>query len=1316
MQHEPQTQPDIDAIADAIDSCMAFDRRALRDGVRRARRLARDGKPNDKLVARLRRRMESSRRLRARRLDSRPTPHYPPELPVSERREEIKRAIAEHQVVILCGETGSGKTTQLPKICLELGRGVDGAIGHTQPRRIAARSVAARIARELGQKVGGAIGYKVRFTDETAPETLVKVMTDGVLLAETQGDRDLSRYDTIIIDEAHERSLNIDFLLGYLRRLLPKRPDLKVIVTSATIDPDRFSAHFDEAPIIEVSGRTYPVEVEYRAYEKEGGAGEEEHLEGEELEEAVLGAVDEACAAGPGDILVFLSGEREIRDLADALRERKGAAPLDVLPLYARLSADEQGRVFAPSKRRRVVLATNVAETSLTVPGIRFVVDPGLARISRYSARSRVQRLPIEKISQASADQRKGRCGRIGPGVCFRLYSQEDFEARPEFTDPEILRTNLAGAILQMKALGLGDLEKFPFIDPPDRRLVRDGVETLVELQALDEKDKLTDIGRDLARLPVDPRIGRMLQAARDAGALREALIICAGLSIQDPRERPVDHRDEADLAHARFASEESDFLTLLTIWRAFHTERAKRSRSGLRKWCASAWLSYPRMREWIETQRQLSLIVRELGWAAGEHALRAHDTTGEVDYPALHRSLLAGLVSFVGRKRERGHEYEGPRGMAFHIFPGSGLFSAGPEWVMAAELVRTTRLYARTVAKVQPLWIEKAAGPLVRKSYVDPHWSRRRGRVIAYENVALWGLPLIERRVVHYGKINPRVGRDLFIQHALVDGEVDIDAPFLEHNKALEDEIRRLEAKARSEAILADPTRRFAFYDALVPRGVYTAKQFEEWRRNAERANPTLLYMDRSDLVEEEPEVTPESHPDEAEIAGATVKLEYRLQPGHEEDGLTVAAPLSSLQSLDQQDLDWMAPGLIRERIIERIRTLPKRVRTSFVPAPNFAKRCMEGLERSQEPLDEAIARRLESIAGTQIPREVWAAEPLPAHLRVNLRVLDEEGQVLASGRDLRRMKHDLRDRLEQHLADLRDSAWNRDDVREWDFGELPESVQVRSGDAVVAAYPAIVEEGARVHLRLLPTRERAEAETARGVRRLYMLALKGELRWHAERLPKFERMALHYAPLGDASDLRADLMARIVERVFVADRPLPRTREAFESRFDEGWKVIGPTADEVCILVDNILLRRQAIAAALEQAPAAWSRIASDIEAQVGALATPGFVRTTPWKWLQQVPRYLAACEERLQRLRHGGEDAARRDEAMLANIERCEAAYRERRAKHEQEGVQDPNLDEFRWAIEEYRVSLFAQRLGTLQPISAQRMERLWSRVRP
>jgi len=1308
-----QTTTTLDAIAGGLNACMTADRGALRSGLARARRLAQEGKPNDRLLSRLARRYESSRTLRERRRASVPAPHYPPDLPVSERREEIRRAIEAHQVVVVCGETGSGKTTQLPKICLELGRGVDGAVGHTQPRRIAARSVASRIAKELRTMPGAQVGYKVRFADETAPETLVKVMTDGVLLAETQSDRDLTRYDTIIIDEAHERSLNIDFLLGCLKRLLPRRPDLKVVITSATIDPKRFSEHFDDAPIIEVSGRTYPVEIRHRPFEEKP----DEHLEGEDLERAVLAAVDEACAAGPGDILVFLSGEREIRDLALALRERSGGERLETIPLYARLGAEEQGRVFQPSKRRRVVLATNIAETSLTVPGVRYVIDPGLARVSRYSPRSRVQRLPIEKVSQASARQRAGRCGRIGPGVCIRLYSEEDFDSRPAFTDPEILRTNLAGAILQMKALGLGEIERFPFIDPPDRRQVRDGLETLRELQAIDDKGRVTEVGRELARLPVDPRLGRMMQAARDFACLREAVIICAGLEVQDPRVRPAERRDEADLAHAQFQNEQSDFLTLLNLWRRFHAERAKRSRSGLRAWCAQAWVSYPRMREWIETQRQLSQIVREWGWFSGDGAAGAtHDEPGEVDHAALHRSLLAGLVAFVGRKREKGHDYDGPRGKVFSIFPGSALFNHGPEWVMAAEQVQTTRLYARMVARVQPHWIEKAAGPLVRRSYVDPHWERSRGRVMAYENVALWGLPLIERRRVHYGKINPRVGRDLFIQHALVDAEVDIDAKFLEHNRALEEEVRRLEAKARTDALLADPTRRFAFYDARVPREVYTAKQFEEWRRNAERANPTLLYMDRSDLVQEAPEdVTPESHPDEARVAGAPAPLEYRFQPGREEDGVTLTAPLSALHALDERDLEWVAPGLIRERIIERIRALPKRVRAAFVPAPNFARKCIDGLERTGAPLDEAIARRLESIAGAPIPRDLWAREPLPEHLRVNLRVLDEEGRVLASGRDIRKLKHDLRDRVEQRLATLPETDWNRDDVREWDFGQLPEETQVRAGDALVSAYPALVEEGDRVHLRLLPTKEAAEAAGARGVRRLYMIALKGELRWHAERLPNFERMALHYAPIGGADELREDLLARIVERVYVADRPLPRTREDFEARLDEGWRVMGPTADEVCALVDNILLRRQAIMEALEKAPRTWAPVRQDIEAQAARLTPPGFVRRTAWAHLQQIPRYLAAAEERLARLRHAGEDALQRDLALLENIRRCQEAHDERRARHEGEGVEDPNLEAFAWAIEEYRVALFAQKLGTLQPMSAKRMERLWSKVR-
>ncbi|MFG0257517.1 MAG: ATP-dependent RNA helicase HrpA [Phycisphaerales bacterium JB043] len=1289
----------LDKLTPRVEACMLGDRPRLRELLRRARRAARASRPNSRIAERLRDELERSEsRSHARRQDS-PTIHYPPDLPVSQERETIREAIRDNQVVVVCGETGSGKTTQLPKICLELGRGVVGTIAHTQPRRLAARSVARRIAQELGTPLGSLVGVKMRFADETSDRTRIKLVTDGLLLAETQSDHKLLRYDTIIIDEAHERSLNIDFLLGYCKRLLAQRPELKLIITSATIDPERFSEHFDGAPIINVSGKTYPVEMRYTPPQMDDN-------DEPDVDRAIRDALEEIFATGPGDVLVFFSGEREIRDTADWLRELGSIhhEAFDVLPLYARLSMDEQGRVFQPSKRRRIVLATNVAETSVTVPGIRYVIDPGYARISRYGTRTRVHRLPIEPISRASANQRSGRCGRLGPGICYRLYSREDHEARPEFTDPEIMRTNLAGVILQMKALRLGDIKRFPFLDPPEHRALRDGLDSLRELGAIDDEDELTAIGHDLARLPLDPRLGRMLHAAQGEGSLREALIVCSMLSIQDPRERPMDKRSEADIAHKRWENPESDFLTVLALWDDYHERLRDRSRKQVRAWCQASFLSYPRMRDWIETHRQLRDIVSEQGWAIN---------TDECPPNALHRALLTGMLASVGRKTD-GFEYEGVRATRFHIHPGSGLFSERPQWVMSAELVRTTRLYARMVASIQARWIDRVAPHVVKRRYSDAHYDATRGQVMAHETVTLWGLPVVERRKVHYGPINPSDSRELFIHHGLVDGE-HRSGKWQRHNEQIEDELRKLEAKSRRTDILSQTGAKYDFFDARVPEDVYTSKAFEHWRTQAERTTPTVLYMDRELLLAHEPvEVSERSHPDRLDIDGGRADVEYRLEPGHEDDGVTITVPLERLASLTQTQVDWLVTGLLEERTVERIRSMPKSLRTSFVPAPNYARRVLADLEPSNTPVDEAIARSLERITGTPIPRDAWARDELPLHLRIRVRVVDGQSNTLGVGRDVASLQQELRERIDTGFASLDHDEFNRAGISSWDFDPLPESVPIETDTGTLVGYPALVDEGESAALRLFPERARSERAHREGVRRLCMLRMRGELSYIADTFPNLDRMVLDFAPWGDGATLREHLLMRIVDRVFVEDQETLRDGESFERRIEERWSLTGPTADTVCVLAQTILSSAIRLRAALDESPGGLGECANDLRSQLDSFLFEGFLYKIPWVWFGHLPRYLASMEHRLRRLLEGGRDALESDRQRMGDIRRCVEAY-ESALSRADDGEIDPELDRFRWMIEEFRVQVFAQHLGTSQPVSAQRLEAQWERVR-
>ncbi len=1219
---------------------------------------------------------------------------YPADLPVVQRREEIAATIRDHQVVVLCGETGSGKTTQLPKICLELGRGVTGTIGHTQPRRVAARTVAARIAEELHVPVGQQVGCKIRFGDQTSDRTLIKIMTDGILLAETQNDRFLDAYDTIIIDEAHERSLNIDFLLGYLKQLLPRRTDLKVIITSATIDPQRFSAHFDKAPIIEVSGRTYPVELRYQPI----GAETDEN-DAPDLIDSVVSAVDDLIRTERGDILVFLSGEREIREAAKSLRHQSGRG-VEVLPLYSRLSSAEQNRIFQPHQQRRIVLATNVAETSVTVPGIRCVVDPGQARMSRYSTRTKVQRLPIEAISRASAEQRKGRCGRIEPGVCVRLYSESDFNSRPEYTEPEILRTNLASVILQMKALRLGEVERFPFIERPTARMIRDGYQTLHELGAVDAHNELTDLGRDLARLPIDPRLGRMILQADREHCMAEVLVIAAALSIPDPRERPHDQQEKADAAHARFAHEDSDFLTFVNLWQAYHDEARRLSHSKTRHWCRQNHVNFMRMREWHDIHTQL----RQL---ALEGNLRLN--TEPAAYDTVHRAVLSGLLSNIGLRTE-GHEYTGTYGTKFFIFPGSGQFKKSPAWIMAAEVVETTRLYARCVAKIQPQWIESLADHLVKRHYSDPLWNEENAQVTAAERVSLYGLDIASGRRVHYGPIEPKASRELFIHHALVEGEWRTKAPFFEHNQQLVAEVEKVESKVRKRDVLVDVQQRFAFYDQRLPANVYSGATFDKWWKEAQRTKPRSLHMTREDLVQVERSAA--DFPDRLAVGDLTVSLRYIHDPGAADDGVTAIIPVEALHEVVAAPFTWLVPGMRLEKITALIKSLPKSTRTAFLPAADCARACNDVMDPGDRTLEDALAEALLALRGVPVKMSDFQGDKLDRHLRMNFRVVDRRGQIVGEGRDLDALRRDLGQQVRRQLQNLSDQRYARTGMTKWDFGELAESIELKRGGLTVMAYPAVVDEGSSVRLTILDSAAAALAASRVGIRRLYVMAARDELAHQLKTMPQLNRLKLLFASLGPPKLLHDQIIEAAAQQAFLGDGAIPRNREAFEARLGTGWGRIGEAMFSLGALVEPILAARHEVALRLgKPMPPTWKPIAEDLKRQLAELLPSEFLRTTPLERLRHVPRYLAAMIRRLDRLSGAG---LQRDAQHRQMIDVHRARLAQAMANRDANKPIDPRVDEYRWLIEELRVSLFAQDLGTAQSVSPQRLDKAWEQM--
>lgn len=1292
-------------------------------------------------------------------------------LPVSGKRDEIARAIAAHPVVIVCGETGSGKTTQLPKICLALGRGLGaggaGLIGHTQPRRLAASSTGRRIAEELGTPFGEVVGYKVRFTDNLAPGASVKLMTDGILLAETQTDPLLKAYDTLIIDEAHERSLNIDFLLGYLRQILPRRPDLKLIVTSATIDAERFARHFgsDErpTPVIEVSGRLYPVEVRYRPIADDRPAAVR-HAEGassgrdraksareaeRDLMDGIVDAVDELCREGPGDVLVFLPGEREIRDAAEALRKHH-PPHTEILPLFARLSAAEQERVFKASNARRIVLATNVAETSLTVPGIRYVVDTGLARVKRYSYRNKVEQLQIEPISQAAANQRAGRCGRVADGVCIRLYEESDFAGRARFTDPEILRSSLASVILRMKSLHLSAIESFPFIEPPPGRAIADGYQLLNELGAVDDENALTPLGRELARLPLDPRVGRMILAARDQQALREVLVIASALSVQDPRERPVDAQEQADQAHRRFADERSEFLQWLRIWAWFEEAVAhKKSNRQLVDACRQHFLSHLRLREWRDVHSQLLTVVREHGWRLNE---------ADATFEQIHLSLLTGLLGNIGFKAEDEPHYLGARGIKFHLWPGSALVKKAGRWVMAAELVETSRLYARCIAKIEPEWIERIGAHLLKKSLSEPHWEKRPAQVAAFERATLYGLTIYHRRRVAFGRQDPARARELFIRGALVDGEFDTKLAFFAHNRKLLADIEQLEHKSRRQDVLVDDELIHAFYDQAIPAGIHTGAAFERWYRDevSKSGQPEdklrLLYLSRDDLMRHEAAgVTTELFPKRVTMAGVEMALAYHFEPGSPRDGVTLAVPLFALNQVDARRAEWLVPGMLKEKAHLLLKSLPQKLRRHCVPLPEYAAGFVEraGRERfGAGGLVDALIADVREQTQVATKTSDFKLETLPAHLFMNFKVIDEHGRQLAMGRNLAQLRAELGAQAQQHFQKIAAAATLApagepaaaaagasgararraplgappraaepaaqagaaagatalyEHLTTWNFGKLPELLEIRRRGETLFGYPALVDRGTHCDVEVFDSPDEAARIHRAGLRRLFALQLKEPIRYLEKNLPGLREMAMQYMSLGTQDELRDQLIATALDRACLQE-PLPADDASFHARRDEGRSRLNLLAQEIARLVGQILAEYAGLAKKLAQAkpfPAAHA----DMQGQLAALVGKRFVVDTPYAQLAHFPRYLKGIALRIDKLKA---DPAR-DARQAAELQPLAQHYQ--RSVAQRGGVADARLAEFRWLLEELRISLFAQELRTPMPVSVKRLYKVW-----
>lgn len=1271
-----------------LDDCMLADQGRLRSRLRGLKKISR-AEQRERVEQEIIQSIAQSTQRRSQRLAQLPKPEYPEALPVSQRKQEIADAIAANQVVIVAGETGSGKTTQLPKICLELGRGVSGFIGHTQPRRLAARSVASRIAEEMKTQLGEQVGYKVRFNDKTSPDSYIKLMTDGILLNEIQQDRLLRQYDTLIIDEAHERSLNIDFILGYLKQLLSKRPDLKLIITSATIDSERFSQHFDNAPVIEVSGRTYPVEIRYRSAEEEAGE--------RDLHERIADAVDELFGEGRGDILIFMNGEREIRDLSDFLQKRQ-LRHTEILPLYARLSASEQQRIFHPHGLRRIVIATNVAETSLTVPGIKYVIDPGTARISRYSYRAKVQRLPIEAISQASANQRAGRCGRVEAGICIRLYSETDFNQRSEFTDPEILRTNLASVILQMAALGLGDIESFPFVEAPDTRHIRDGIRLLQELGAIRDQQhtqiSLTKQGQELSRIPLDPRLARMLLEARTKGCLTEVAVIAACLSIQDPRERPLDAQQKADQAHAQWKDPQSDFVAMLNLWQALREQQKGLSHNQFRKWCRSQYLSYLRVREWQDVFNQLRLVM---------HDMKAELNQEAADYASLHQAILAGMLSHIGFQ-DKPQEYLGARNTRFLLFPGTGLGRKRPKWVMVAELVETSRLFGRHVAQIEPAWVEPLAQHLVKRSYSEPHFAQKQQDVIAWEKQTLYGLTIVPKRAVSFGKIKLPEAREIFIRQGLVERNLQSRQAFYQHNCRQINSIEEMEAKVRRRDILLDDEQLYQLYDERLPTDIYNRIRLDSWLKKAEPAVAEALKFAPEQLMIRAGGISEQDYPREWQYGNLALKLEYHFEPGQQLDGVVVRVPLSLLNQLQPEAFMWQIPALREELVVALIKALPKQLRRNFVPAPDYARACLERM--TEQDLDEhflsAVTCRLKQIAGMPLDESIWVLDTLPSHLQIKYRLVDDKGATLELSSDLELLKQQYAAKAKAALVQ-NEPKQALQSATEWVFGELPQTVKRKRDGYQVQLYPALRDDKEHVVLDYFDDQAAAERCHRRGLRRLLLLSIPSPRSHLQKQLPNKAKLSMYYSPLGRVEELVNDLIDA------AADRLLEKVGSVrSEAEFIAARELVRAELNDEALLIakplEQILLIAHAIRNKLKgKIPMQLMFAFGDIQKRLEHLIHKGFLTEYGYEKLEDILRYVQALERRLEKV---VVDPSRdRKYMLIANAlhSRWQALSGQRRIMREHQA----QLLRIRWLLEELHVSFFAQTLGTAEPVSEKRV---------
>ncbi len=1236
--------------------------------------------------------------LAKRRQEQLPKPELDSELPIFERRQEIIDTIANHPVVIISGETGSGKSTQLPLIAMQMELGVFGYIGHTQPRRIAARSVASRIASQIHTPLGEHVGFKIRFDDQTKDTTYAKLMTDGILLAETQSDRFLEQYEMLIIDEAHERSLNIDFLIGHLKRILAKRNDLKVVITSATIDTERFAEHFAvagvPAPIICVEGRTYPVEMRY--------SPTSESAEEEETVDHIVESITQVASEESGDILVFLPTEKDIKTASKKLKGvLNGPGAAEVLPLYGRLSGDQQNTIFQPGSKRRIVLATNVAESSITVPRIRIVVDSGTARISRYAPRSKVQRLPIEAVSQASANQRAGRCGRIGPGICVRLYSEEDFESRPKFTTPEIRRTNLASVILQTLALKLGDVAEFPFIDPPHVDAIRDGYKTLFEIGAIDDHRKLTPIGRWLARLPVDPRIGRMLYAANDNGCLSEVLIVASALEVQDPRIRPPEKQKLADEQHQKFKHEKSDFMSYLLLWDFFHALRADLSKSKYRKACQHNFLSLTLIHQWQEIHRQLKSMCRQHGLSFNSR---------KDDYNAIHRALMTGLLSGIATLTDK-YEYSGAGGIKFNLWPGSGVFASKPKWTVVAEIVETAKRYGRTVAKISPDWIESLAAHLTKSNFVDPHWSKKSQTAMAYENVSLFGLPVVNRRRKHYAKIDPELARKLFIEHGLAESQIHTEFDFLKHNREVIASIENSAAKTRRRDWLVDNVLLCRFYDERLPETAVDVRALQRLLRDRPELN-MQLQIQNEDLGLETSGWSPELFPDTAQVGGMHLPIDYRFEPGHENDGATLTIPQNALSQIDEIQIGWLIPGLNESRIIAMIKSLPKALRRHFVPAPETAKKVVHQIESNSGTFEAAVAQALSRIVGETISPDMFSREKVDSNLLLNIQVVDEQGETVATSRNLTELRKTI-GVSNDNFVQVADETWLQDQLTKWSWGDLPESVAVRQGVSDITLYPAIVDQTNAVGLRVVQNQSFARNTTEQGLVRLFAIHTRKSLRRQVNWLPDLDQHSILLARLLSSDELKSGLQDMISRMALIESRKsLPTTAQAFDDRVDNSSEPISVATQKVAGWLPKFANAYHKAKLALEELADTASIATNEMEQQIAELTNPGFLGATPWIWLENFPRYFSAIQIRCDRLKTTG---VMSDREQADSVLEFWEKYVETRENHSRLSVHDKELEKYRWMIEEFRVSKFAQKLGTCLKVSEIRLNRQFEKVK-